>query len=249
MTSNGTLINQEIAQKLKKCGMRTVSISVDGLPETHDAFRGKKGAFELTMNGIDALINNGGFNHVQITTVIGRNNIHELDALFEMFDKIDIDSWRIINIEPIGRALSHPEILLRNEDYKTLFGFIKNKRDNGYPVTYGCSHFLGAELEREVRKWYFFCNAGIYTASVTANGDIVSCLDIERRPELIQGNILKDDFTDIWNNKFEIFRKDLSDRNEECQNCNECEFCHGGAFHTWNFDEDRQRICFKNILF
>ena len=55
-----------------------------------------------------------------------------------------------------------------------------------------------------------------------ANGDIGACLDIERRPETIQGNILRDDFTDVWYNKFDIFRKPLSDKNEKCKNCKSC---------------------------
>ena len=40
MTSNGTLISREVARRLHETGMGTISISVDGLPETHDRLRG-----------------------------------------------------------------------------------------------------------------------------------------------------------------------------------------------------------------
>ncbi|MBQ2719916.1 MAG: SPASM domain-containing protein, partial [Clostridia bacterium] len=119
----------------------------------------------------------------------------------------------------------------------------------GYNILYGCSHFLGIDLEREVREWYFLCTAGLYVASITSSGDIVACLDIEKRPELIQGNILKDRLKDVWETKFKIFRKDLSDLNEKCRNCPDCEFCNGGAHHSWNYDTNEQNICFKGILF
>lgn len=249
MTSNGTLIDDAAAKKLQACGMRTISISIDGLEATHDKLRGRKGAFKSAMNGINALIRNGGFEHIQVTTVINHQNISELNALFEFLCGVDITSWRVINIEPIGRAKDHSELMLNADEYKYLMNFIKSKRADGYPVTYGCSHYLGFEYERAVRDWYFFCNAGMYTASIMANGDIGACLDIERRPELIQGNILKDSLKDVWENKFRIFRSDLSEKNDECSKCNEKVFCHGGAYHSWDYENNKPMICFKDVLF
>lgn len=249
MTSNGTLIDRETAHKLRLAGMKTISISVDGLEETHDAFRRTKGGFRRALQGVQNLIDEGGFKNIQITSVITHESINQLDALFELFDKIDIDSWRVINLEPIGRAKQYPELLMTPDDYRTLFRFIAEKRRAGYPLAYGCSHYLGDGMEREVRDWYFLCNAGIYTASIMANGDIAACLDIERRPELIQGNIRNDRFRDVWENRFEQFRKfDYRDC-EKCRGCSEREFCGGDSFHSWNFDENHPEICFKDILF
>ncbi len=249
MTSNGILITEEVAQKLREVGMETISISLDGLPETHDAFRRTPGGWERGMQGVQNLLKVGGFVSVQITTVVTHQNITELDALYNIFKDIDIDSWRVINMDPIGRAKEHPELLLTKEDYVTLFNFIRNKRIAGEPVCYGCSHYLGLEYEREVRDWYYLCTAGLYTASITVNGDIIACLDIERRPEFVQGNILHDRFADVWKNKFQIFRRDLSQENEKCRTCREAKYCHGEAFHTWDFDNQCPQLCFKDILF
>ena len=80
MTSNGTLITDSVAEKLADAGMKTISISLDGLPETHDAFRRTKGGWEKAMNGIQCLIQNRSFQHVQITTVVTHKSIKELDA-------------------------------------------------------------------------------------------------------------------------------------------------------------------------
>ena len=226
-----------------------MSVSIDGLEATHDSLRGMRGAFSRAMNGIHALISHGGFQHIQITTVVNHRNFPELPALFELMRETDIDSWRVINIEPIGRALDTPDLMLTDGEYRRMFDFIREKRTEGYPVTYGCSHFLSAEYERQVRDWYFLCNAGIYTASIAANGDILACLDIERRPELAQGNILRDSLKEVWEREFKIFRSDLSDLNEKCRECDQCEFCHGGAHHSWDYDRNRQRVCFKDILF
>ncbi len=249
MTTNATLIDDNVAERLRECGMRTVSVSIDGLRETHDAFRRTQGGYHKAMRGIKALISNGGFQHVQVTTVVHRQNIGELEMIYRSLEDVDIDSWRIMNIEPIGRAQDFPELMLHKQDYLDLFQFMKEKRSNEIPVTYGCSHFLGLEYEREVRDWYFLCNAGIYTASIMANGDIGACLDIDRRPELIYGNILKDNFKEVWENSFAEYRRNRYEDNEKCRGCREREFCGGGAFHSWDFEQKRQKVCFKGILF
>ena len=110
-------------------------------------------------------------------------------------------------------------------------------------------HFLGLDYEREVRKHYFICNAGIYVAAITSTGDITSCLDIERRPETVFGNILTDRLKDVWENGFQIFRGGLAEKSEKCRTCSQLEFCAGGACHSWDYDKNEQRMCFKDVLF
>ena len=206
MTSNGTLITPGVARKLRETGMRTISVSIDGLPETHDRLRGLPGGWKLAMAGVENLIAEGGFGHIQVTTVFNHGNIGELDALYEMFRDMDIDSWRVIGLEPIGRALMHPDLMLTAEDQKRLFDFIRSQRNEGMPVTYGCSHYLGLEYE-------------------------------------------EDRFTDIWRDRFEIFRQPISRLNAICRDCEHEKYCAGGAAHSWDFDKNEQRICMKGILF
>lgn len=249
MTTNATMITKDVAHRLRTAGMKTVSVSIDGLEETHDSFRGLKGGYRRAMEGIQNLIDEGGFRAIQVTTVVNHTNLHELDALWDIFREMDIDSWRIINLEPIGRALQYPELMLTKEDYRTMFDFIRSKRREGWPVQYGCSHYLGLDYEREVRDWYWLCNAGVYTASIMTNGDIGACLDIERRSETIQGNIFKDSFKDVWDNRFEIFRRPLSESCEKCRGCSSAKYCLGDSFHSWNFDKNEPMICMRGILF
>ena len=249
MTSNGTLIDDSVARDLKRVGMDTISISIDGLAEHHDAFRRTPNGWQKAMDGIESLLRVGGFHAVQATTVVTHQNIGDLDELYRIFNDMDIDSWRIVNIEPMGRAKQYPEYLLTEDDYKYMFEYIRNKRIAGEPVTYGCSHYLGMEYEREVRDWYFLCTAGTYIASIMANGDITACLDIERRPEHIQGNILKDRFKDVWENGIQILAPVRLDEFNESAPCQERQYCHGDSFHSWDFDKHEPLLCFKDILF
>lgn len=248
MTSNGSLIDNETAARLADCGMGTVSISLDGMRKSHDAFRQTPGGWDKAMQGIHALIDRNAFRAVQVTTVVHKGNIDELEELYEYLCGVDIDSWRLLTIEPIGRA-KDAGISLDAVDYRRMFDFIREKRRENMPVLYGCTHYLGLDYEREVRDWYFLCNAGIYTAGIRTNGDIGACLDIEMRPELLEGNILKDDFTQVWKNGFRAYRTNLYRRSEKCSACDEREFCGGGSFHSWDFDKNEQCVCFKGILF
>ena len=52
MTTNGILLNEENIKKLKKAKMDTISISIDGLEETHDKFRGVEGSYNTIINNI-----------------------------------------------------------------------------------------------------------------------------------------------------------------------------------------------------
>ena len=249
MTSNATLITPAVARRLADAGMGTISVSIDGLRETHDELRGLAGGYDRAMAGIQNLIDVGAFRNVQVTTVVNHGNIAQLDELFEIMDGLYIDSWRVINLEPIGRALLRPDLMLTREDYVRLFDFIREKRQDGYPLEYGCRHYLGLEYEAGVREWYWLCNAGVYTASIMSNGDIAACLDIERRPETIQGNIRTDRLRDVWDNRFELFRHDLSDLNDECRSCEHARFCRGDAHHSWDYDGNRPMVCLKGTLF
>ncbi len=249
MTSNATLITPAVARRLAEAGMGTISVSIDGLRETHDELRGLAGGYDRAMAGIQNLIDVGAFRAVQVTTVVNHGNIGQLDALFEIMDGLDIDSWRVINLEPIGRALLRPELMLTPHDYRVLFEFIREKRRAGYPLEYGCSHYLGLDLEAEVRDWYWLCSAGVYTASIMSNGDIGACLDIERRPESIQGSIRRDRLRDVWDARFELFRRDLSDSCAECRACEHVRVCRGDAHHSWDYDAQRPKVCFKGTLF
>ena len=249
MTSNATLITPEVAQRLASVGMGTISVSIDGLRDTHDELRGLRGGYDRAMVGIQNLIDVGAFHAIQVTTVVNHGNIGQLDELFAIMDGLDIDSWRVINLEPIGRALLRPDLMLTPDDYRRLFEFIREKRRAGYPLEYGCSHYLGLDYEAEVREWYWLCNAGVYTASIMANGDIGACLDIERGPETIQGNIRTERLRDVWERRFELFRRDLSELNPTCRACEHARFCRGDAHHSWDYNDNRPMICLKGTLF
>lgn len=252
ITTNGTCINPEVASKIVESGIRSVTISLDGMEDTHDWFRNKEGSFRKTVQGVRNLLTaSNGKVLIQITTVVHRRNFHQLEELFEFVSGLGINSWRVINLEPIGRALDNRELLLDPGQFRALLTFIREKRYSSQiqmDITYGCSHYLTMEFERTVRDNYFLCGSGILVASILCNGDIYSCLDIERRPELVQGNINQDNFVDIWENGFQVFRRNRTLDSEMCRNCPDKAFCSADAGHTWDYDKNQPLLCVKKML-
>ena len=55
ISTNGTLITKSVAGKIKEIGFAYVGISLDGVGETNDTFRGVKGAFDAAMRGLREL--------------------------------------------------------------------------------------------------------------------------------------------------------------------------------------------------
>ncbi|MBQ3832058.1 MAG: SPASM domain-containing protein, partial [Bacteroidales bacterium] len=83
--------------------------------------------------------------------------------------------------------------------------------------------------EGEVRRKYFNCSSGVNVASIRADGAISGCLSI--RSDYNQGNIYTDSFWDVWENRFEKFRKRKWMRTGDCKSCKVWRYCQGNGMH------------------
>lgn len=248
MTTNGILLNKENIKNLKNSNIDTISISLDGLKDTHDNFRGVK-SFDLILKNIKDLKKANFLKHLQITTVFNKSNINELEKLYNLFIDLNIDSWRLVSMDPIGRANENTELLLDSNDLENLLNFIveKNKLKK-LNLQYGCPSFLGLKYEKEVRSHYFKCRTGINVASILSNGDLFVCPNVPRNINLIQGNIKKDNFKQIWETKYTIFRDKNTLKCNTCQDCKYWNYCLGGSFHTFDLKNKTQNKCVYKML-
>lgn len=248
MTTNGILLNEKNIEKLKEANMETISISIDGLEKTHDEFRGVEGSYQIILKNIQNLIKANFVKHIQVTTVFHKKNIHELEELYQIMKNLKLDSWRLISMDPIGRAKENDDLSLNGEEIKKILDFIQKHRKEKMKLYYGCPSFLGLEYEKDVRGHYFNCLTGINVASILYNGDLFVCPNVPRISSLIQGNIRKDNFKEVWDNKYTEFRTKDRTKCDTCEKCEYWEYCLGGAFHTWNFEEHRQNKCVYQML-
>ena len=249
MVTNGFLVTKEVVAKMKKTGMESVVVSIDGIRKVHDDFRLMKGAYKKAIEEVRLMKEAEFLEHLQITTSVHQGNVDSLEEMYKTFIPLGITSWRVMNVDPIGRAENNPEILLKPEQLIKLLDFIKEKRKTSpIEVTYDCAGYLGHKYEGEVRSWFFNCQTGINVASIIYNGDIFVCPNVPRRKEFIQGNVRLNRFSDIWNNKFSIFRNKDRTKNKDCGKCSSWEECLGGSFHLWDFDKNKPKLCHLKML-
>lgn len=248
MTTNGILLTEENIKRLEQSNMETISISIDGLEKTHDKFRGVEGSYRTIIHNIKNLKKANFVQHIQVTTVFHKENIQELEELYEIMLNLELDSWRVVTIDPIGRANENNNLLLEGKEIKQLLEFIK-KKGKKLDITYGCPSFLGLDYEKEVRDAYFYCRTGINVASILYNGDLFVCPNVPRIERLIQGNIRIDNFKEIWENRYQEFRNRERTKCEECERCEYWEYCLGGAYHTWDFVKNKQNKCVYNMIY
>lgn len=247
LVSNGFLINDEVIQNMKNSSMKTISISVDGLAETHDKIRGVTNGFDNIVNSIKKMHNENFIETIMITTVVSRRNIEELHSIKRFLCNLPINMWRVCPVDPIGRAEIDKELLLSHSQQKQLFDFISECRTENLPfeVLTSCSHYLG-EYETKVREYPFRCYAGTNIASILSNGDIFVCPNVPRVPKLIQGNIRANDFVTVWETKFEYFRDPYRRHTGKCKDCDLFFDCKGDSLHTWDFYNDSPKFCIKD---
>ena len=250
MTTNGMLIDEKAVKKMEKAKMSTVSVSIDGVKELHEAFRKVPGSFEKILKGIKLMQQCPTITDLQVTTCCNKKNIDQLEDIYKIVKDLGVKDWRLIEVDPIGRAKGNNDLLLDADGYKKMFKFIIEKRRENPDMKfkYGCGHFLGNDLNIELLGNCYFCFTGYWVASVLSNGDVFGCPDIERRPELIQGNIRERKFSDIWEHEFKLYRKINRTSNSKCKKCPDWKSCLGDAFHTWDWDEKRPNFCVREIF-
>lgn len=248
MVTNGMLMTPEIVEQLKDAGMKTVSVSLDGLRETHETLRGVKGGFHRAVNALKLLRQADFLEHIQVTTVVSRENIGQLDDLYAFLKPLGLTSWRVAMVDPIGRARDHSELLLDKEDLTTYLNFIRaHRNDPVLPVITTCSHFLGGD-DQDLGRDHFVCRTGKNVASILANGDIFVCPNVPRNPEWIQGNVKTDSLAEVWKTGFQYFRNPDARKADMCRTCTLWPQCRGDSAHTWDEENREPAFCYRRFF-
>lgn len=212
--TNGTLITEEIAHKLKASGLKRVVVSLDGTREMHDVIRGK-GNYEKTINAIKYL-NDEGIS-IKVNAVIMRSNMDDVITLAKQLHKEKISVFIRRFIES-GRGANLKDNMLSKKDYEYVNECLKEEL-NGGPYVRG--HYIRltdegkhsrVNLPFELRTG---CKAGQRAFVITPNGDIHYCgfLAAQKFPRI--SNIREiDNWIDFWHklqkeNHLEILEKNL----------------------------------------
>ena len=246
IVTNGYAYDDATHHKLMAAGLSSITVSLDGLRDTHDTFRKRQGSFDHAMHAIDLIAAEKKLPAYDVVTCVSPMNIGELNEMKKMLVEHGVKAWRIFTIDPIGRAATDKEILLNGQQMRQLMDFIVATRKEGKIDTkFSCEAYTG-KYERKVRDWFYFCRAGITVGSILIDGGISAGPNIDRK--FVQGNIYQDDFLDVWENRFKEFRDRSWMRTGPCKDCKVFKNCLGGAMHLHKKDQDEIMICHYNLI-
>lgn len=238
LSTNGTLITPEVAAKLKEVGMQYIGVSIDGLPDTHDRFRGHKGAFEEAMAGIRNAAAAGLRTGVRFTA--HAENAAELPALLDRIAREGIPRFCLYHLVYAGRG---GEMIGRDTDLETKRATISTMIEKTLEF-----HGKGLEIElltvdnhadgifiqhyltereperaKEVQdlvSMHGGCSAGGKMANVDPYGNVHPC---QFWGHLTLGNVRERKFSEIWNDPDNEFLGQL--RNKEAHLKGRCGTC------------------------
>lgn len=235
VVTNGLLLTRERLDSLVSAGMHTLTVSLDGFEEEHNWMRRNPRSYETVVQAIKMLTQEKELVW-DIVTCANPRNIESLDKFKEFLIRLGVKAWRIFTVFPVGRGAVNTDLQLNNQQFREVFEFIKRTRKEGrIKVSYGCEGFLG-DYETEVRDNFFYCSAGINTASVLADGSISGCASI--RSDFHQGNIYETPFMEIWENRFQKYRNREWMKKGECKDCTMFRYCEGNGMHLRDEKEE-----------
>lgn len=249
LSTNGTLLNRDRARELRDAGLKYAGVSVDGLPERNDRFRGQEGAFEAALNGIHACRDVGLKTGLRYT--ITEMNAPDLEGVVDLLSDEGVDRFCFYHLDYGGRGAEISDVDLtpekrreavrrlcdmtreyheRGEEIETLL--VGNYADAGFLVEYARDELGAAQAERIYR--YLRRNGG------DPAGERVADIDYQGNVHLTQfwqgyslGNVRDRPFGAIWEDDSNPLLARLRNRTDHlkgrCADCQYQEICRGGS--------------------
>jgi radical SAM protein with 4Fe4S-binding SPASM domain len=102
LSTNGTLISRQVADNMKKAGLGYAGISMDGIGATNDEFRGKEGAFDDMVKGVDNCVAAGV--KVSLRFTVTQHNAQDLPKVFDFLEQKNLPRMCIYHLVYSGRG-------------------------------------------------------------------------------------------------------------------------------------------------
>ena len=244
LSSNGLYFTKNNVQKIVD-SFNYIGISIDGDEPTHDLFRGLKGAFQETLKAVKLANETGA--KVGIRFTITKETIDSLEYIFDLAEKENISKIYISHLVYSGRGLDNLKMDLSKEQRRKSVEFILKKAfeyyENGRDIEIVTGNmeqdailFLNEfslkypNLEETMRQRLVAWggnSAGRKLLNINSEGDV--------RPDpffpITIGNIIKQDFDDIWNQGELLDGLRVHPRKITgiCADCEQIDICNGGS--------------------
>ena len=249
VVTNGFLLDEKRLASLLASGMHSITVSFDGFEEQHNWIRRHPQSFEKATEAIRLLAQTKDILWDVVTCVNPRNYPH-LHEFKEYLVSLGVPAWRLFSIFPMGRAAGDPDLQLTDEQFRGILDFSEGERskvkgERSIAVSYACEGFLGP-YEQKVRDHFFYCRSGVEVASIRCDGGISGCTSV--RSHMDQGNIYRDDFWEVWQNRFQVMRDRSWARKGRCKECKVWRYCEGSGLHLYD-DNGDLLVCHYNRIY
>lgn len=246
LSTNGTLITESVASKIKNIDFREVGISLDGIGASNDRFRGKRGAYKAALQGIRSCVALG--QRVSLRLTITRSNYKDIPAIFRLVEQEGIDRVCFYHLAYSGRAEGIRRDDLAPSETRDVIDMIFKETlelyKRGHPkevLTVG-NHADGVYLYLKLKDQDPH-RASSVLALLRANGGNNSGIRIGAVDDLGNvhpdqfwwhyslGNVRQRKFGDIWMDTSEPLMLGLKDRKGllrgRCGQCQHLDLCNG----------------------
>jgi len=255
LATNGTLITEDIAKKLKMSGVEYVEISLDGKDaETHDAFRGVSGMFDRSIRGIKNCVVEGLY--TCIATTVTKHNYEQIPEIYDLACDLGVKRFMHFNFIPTMRGVGIAKEDITPEQREKLLQFLLERNYDGKVEALSTApQFARVAVDKRggISLGHFYadkkiedktmvlaefiggCGAGRLYCCVEPNGDVQPCVFMPIKV----GNIREKSFLEIWHNSPVL--KKLRDRSLLKGHCAKCEnkfICGGCRARAWAYFND-----------
>lgn len=246
ISTNGTLITAEVAERLKAFGLSYVGVSLDGLEETNDRFRGQAGAFQQALAGIRQCREAG--IKVGLRFTMNRRNVQDIDGIFDLLEQESIPRVCFYHLVYTGRGSNLIKEDLSHEETRAAVDLIIDRtqalHNAGFPtevltVDNHCDGpYLYLRLLRENPQRAAEVLTLLQMNGGNSTGIGIGCVSWDGQVYADQfwrhysfGNVRERPFSTIWNDTSDPLMTQLKERKAllqgRCATCQWQDICNG----------------------
>ena len=246
LSTNGTLISQKVAKRLKTSGFKYIGISLDGLEEVHEDFRNRVGAFQQALAGLQNAMEAGLRTGVRFT--INEKNKDELPQVLDLVKERKIPRFCMYHLVYSGRGKELVSLDTSKVDKKKTIEFIIErtlklcKEGTELEILTVDNPVDGIMIYRYIQKKHpekadevyqllrraGGCSAGEKIANVDPQGEVHPC---QFWQNLSLGNVKEKSFAEIWldtsNHHLRKLRAKANYLKGRCRECEWIKICGG----------------------
>ncbi len=246
MSTNGTLITKEAAEKIKKVGFHYVGVSLDGVGETNNRFRGAPDAFEKAVSGFRNCMHAGIKPGLRLT--VSKYNLADVPAIFDFIEAEKIPRVCFYHLAYVGRGTSIAKDDLTHEQTRQFMDTLLSKAEKfqhkglGTEILTVDNHADSAYIYLKIKEkdptraeqvmQLLKLNGG------NSSGKGIGCVDFNGYVHPDQfwqhyslGNIRERKFSEIWTDQTDPLLNQLRNRKShlkgKCSTCRFLDVCNG----------------------